>query len=102
MEAATATPTPVTPRQQSRDGNASAASAGTEYVILERVQAADGGEAWRVVDTVTHGGGSDAAIRKSRDGKKGGFKAVPQRSFKGGLDLDRETREVTVSRPISD
>jgi hypothetical protein len=97
MEAATATPIAAPPRPSHKEP-----AAGTEYVILERVQAADGGEAWRVVDTVTHGGGSDAAIRKSRDGKKGGFKAIPHRNFKGGLDLDRETREVTVSRPISD
>jgi hypothetical protein len=75
---------------------------GTDYVILQRVEAKDGGEAWKIVDATTTGGGSDAAIRHSREGKKGGYKAVPVRNWRGGLDLDTETRAVTVTKPIRD
>jgi hypothetical protein len=91
MEAATA-PTPI--RQGAKE------AAGTEYVILQRVEAPDR-DAWRVVDRTT-APGAEAAIRRSRAGKKGGYKAVPVRNWQGGLDLDTETREVTVSRPIQD
>jgi hypothetical protein len=98
MEAATA-PTPI--RQGAKE------AAGTEYVILQRVTIpADaqgpGEDAWRVVDLAASGAGAEAAIRRSRAGKKGGYKAVPVRNWQGGLDLDTETREVTVSRPIQD
>jgi hypothetical protein len=98
MEAATA-PTPI--RQPAKE------AAGTEYVILQRVEtpanaAAPAQDAWRVVDTAASGAGPEAAIRKSREGKKGAFKAVSVRYWRGGLDLDTETREVTVSRRIQD
>lgn len=98
MEAATA-PTPI--RQGAKE------AAGTEYVILQRIELAANAagpaqDAWRVVDSAASGAGADAAIRKSREGKKGAFKAVPVRSWRGGLDLDTETREVTVSRRIQD
>lgn len=86
-------------------GNGSTAKQhqGTDYVILERVALTEGGaEGWKQVDTATSAAGAEAAIKRSRDGKKGSFKAVPIRSWKGGLELGTETRTVTVSKPLRD
>src|SRR2546423_608354 len=93
---------PLTAGPSSNSAVATKPQTGTDYVILQRVEAKDGGEAWKIVDSARTGGGADAAIRHSREGKKGGFKAVPVRNWRGGLDLDKETREVTVTKPIRD
>jgi hypothetical protein len=98
MEAATA-PTPI--RQGAKE------AAGTEYVILQRVTI----PAARKDPGKTPGASSTsrpaARARTPRSGsrargRRAAFKAVPVRNWRGGLDLDTETREVTVSRRIQD
>jgi hypothetical protein len=75
----------------------------TEYVVLQRAESG----LWRELPGVTDASDGDAACRhaaRAEDGKTraGAFKAVPVRSWRGGLVLRPEVREVVHVEPLDD